>query len=140
MPARPRGTRPRSSARSPKDFYPRRQKEPSGSGERCQPCPGELGTAKDAARPSSCPPPPPPAGKMLLSPFFPTHHPAPLAFSAMTFPFLGRKGKVKKKKKGETTTQRALVRIPPVEEQGLGKSSRCPKTLGEGSWSQGKDH
>lgn len=36
----------------------------SGSGERCQPCPG----VKDGAQPTSCPPPPPPAGKMLLSP------------------------------------------------------------------------
>lgn len=70
----------------PRGFYPRRQKEPSRSGDRCQPCPGELGTVgvKDDAQPASClPPPPPPAGKMLSSLFSPRRALLPSSPSAL---------------------------------------------------------
>lgn len=99
--------------RSPRILQPRRQKEPSRSGECCWPCPGELGAerVKDGAQPASCPPPPPlpPTGKVLASPLLPRGPSClpplgtlPRSVSPRLFPFLSRKGKVK----GDTKSPR----------------------------------
>ena len=127
----------------PGGFYPRRQKEPSRSGDRCQPCPGELGAVgvKDGAQPTSCPPPPP-AGKMLLSPLLPEgpfclppHHPS----APCTTRFLRNDFSISLKE-GKSKRRNRYTKGPQENSSSRGTGAwrdlTMPKNWRGGGWSQ----